>query len=378
MNKLSLNVELHEITVGELAAGYEDNEELGVRAYGGKLDVRPAYQREFVYKEVQRNAVVGTVRSGLPLNVMYWAVRDDDPDVPYEVLDGQQRTISICQYINGDFSFEGRYFHNLTKDEQEQILAYPLMIYFCSGTDSEKLAWFKTVNIAGERLFDQELRNAVYSGTFVSDAKRYFSKNGCAAFQIGKSLVSGSPIRQDYLETAIKWKCLAEGQKDDDAAICDYMGAHQHDANAVPLWNHFQTVVNWAESCFKVKGREKIVKGIEWGKLWRDYHDKPLDHDKMEKEIRSLIIDSEVQKKSGIIPYVLTRDESKLGLRAFPDDIKMAVYERQNHRCNICGKEFDYSEMEGDHIKPWHDGGKTVEDNCQMLCRDCNRKKGGK
>lgn len=378
MNKLSLNVELHEITVGELAAGYEDNEELGVRAYGGKLDVRPAYQREFVYKEVQRNAVVGTVRSGLPLNVMYWAVRDDDPDVPYEVLDGQQRTISICQYINGDFSFEGRYFHNLTKDEQEQILAYPLMIYFCSGTDSEKLAWFKTVNIAGERLFDQELRNAVYSGTFVSDAKRYFSKKGCAAFQIGKSLVSGSPIRQDYLETAIKWKCLAEGQKDDDAAICDYMGAHQHDANAVPLWNHFQTVVNWAENYFKVKGREKIVKGIEWGKLWRDYHDKPLDRDKMEKEIRSLIIDSEVQKKSGIIPYVLTRDESKLGLRAFPDDIKMAVYERQNHRCNICGKEFDYSEMEGDHIKPWHDGGKTVEGNCQMLCRDCNRKKGGK
>lgn len=378
MSKLVLDVKLHQIKVGDLAAWYEDKEELGVRAYGGKLDVRPAYQREFVYKETQRDAVVETVRNGLPLNVMYWAVRDDNKEVPYEVLDGQQRTISICQYINGDFSFEGRYFHNLTKDEQEQILGYPLMIYFCSGTDSEKLAWFKTVNIAGEKLFDQELRNAVYSGSFVSDAKRYFSKNGCAAFQIGKALVSGSPIRQDYLETAIKWKCIAEGKKDDDAAICNYMGVHQHDFNAVPLWTHFQAVVNWAESYFKMKGREKMVKGIEWGKLWHDYHDKPLDRDKMEKEIRSLIIDGEVLKKNGIIPYVLTRDERLLGLRAFPDDIKMAVYEKQNHRCNICGKEFDYSEMEGDHIKPWHDGGKTVEDNCQMLCRDCNRKKGGK
>lgn len=373
-----MKIELHEITVGELVEGYEDNEELGVRGYGGRLDIRPAYQREFIYKEQQRNAVVNTVMNGFPLNVMYWAVRDGGQEVPYEVLDGQQRTISLCQYAMGDFSFKGKYFANLTDDEKERFLAYRLMIYLCSGTDSEKLDWFKTINISGEKLTAQELRNAVYAGEFTADAKRYFSKNGCAAYQIGKALVNGVPIRQDYLETAIKWKCLAEGKKDDDAAICNYMGLHQHDANAVPLWNHFRTVVNWAESYFTIKGREKVVKGIDWGRLYCEYGDKPLDRDAMDAEIHRLIMDSEVQKKSGIIPYVLSGDERMLGLRAFPDDIKMAVYERQNHRCNICGKEFDYSEMEGDHIKPWREGGRTVEENCQMLCRDCNRKKGGK
>jgi len=196
-----MKIELKEITVKELTIGYQDNDEAGVVGYGGKLDIRPPYQREFIYKDKQRDAVIDTVTKNFPLNVMYWAVRDDGN---YEVIDGQQRTISLCQYIQGDFAFKNRYFHNLQKDEQEQILNYKLMIYFCSGTDSEKLEWFKTINIAGEKLTDQELRNAVYAGSWVSDAKRYFSKRGCPAYNIAGDYLDGTAIRQDYLETVIK------------------------------------------------------------------------------------------------------------------------------------------------------------------------------
>src|SRR5690606_23188166 len=177
-----MNIELKEITVRELTDGYEDNEEGGVIGFGGKLDIRPPYQREFIYKEKQRDAVIDTILKNFPLNVMYWAVREDGN---FEVIDGQQRTISICQYVNGDFAYMFKYFHNLKDDEKQKILDYKLMVYICSGTDSEKLEWFKTINIAGENLTDQELRNAVYSGSWVTDAKRYFSKNGCAAYQIG-------------------------------------------------------------------------------------------------------------------------------------------------------------------------------------------------
>ena len=169
-----MEIELKEITVRELADGYEDNAENGVKGFGGKLDIRPPYQREFIYKDKQRDAVIDTLTRDFPLNVMYWAVRDDGD---FEVIDGQQRTISVCQYVEGDFAFNNKYFHNLQDDEKKQILDYKLMVYLCSGTDSEKLEWFKIINIAGEKLTDQELRNAVYSGSWVSDAKRYFSKN---------------------------------------------------------------------------------------------------------------------------------------------------------------------------------------------------------
>ncbi|MDO4228506.1 MAG: DUF262 domain-containing protein [Capnocytophaga sp.] len=168
-----MKIQLKEITIRELVAGYQDNNDQGVRGYGGKLDVRPPYQREFVYKDKQRDAVIHTLTHDFPLNVMYWAVREDGN---FEVIDGQQRTLSICQFVNGDFSYLMRYFHNLQPDEKEQILNYKLMVYLCEGKDSEKLEWFKTINIAGEKLTDQELRNAVYAGSWVSDAKRYFSK----------------------------------------------------------------------------------------------------------------------------------------------------------------------------------------------------------
>ena len=378
-----MDIKLQEITVRELTEGYEDSGENGVRGYGGRLDIRPPYQREFIYDEKKREAVITTIKNGFPLNVMYWATRDKDAEVPFEVMDGQQRTISICQYVNGDFSYDFQYFHNLTPGEQQQILDYKLMVYVCSGDDKEKLDWFKTINIAGEKLTEQELRNAVYAGPFVSDAKRYFSKSNCPAYNMGSLLINGSPIRQDYLETSLKWVANAQSKPGQKLTIEGYMAQHQHDPNASQLWQYFSAVITWVNATFEVKKRKHIVKGLEWGNLYERFHDAILDKALIEQEIGRLVIDSEVQTKKGICSYVLTRDEHYLGLRAFPDDIKLEVYERQQHRCNNpdCPKqgiELEFEEMEGDHITPWREGGKTVVENCQMLCRDCNRRKGSK
>ena len=378
-----MQIELQKITVRELTNAYEDNEEQGVRGYGGKLDIRPPYQREFIYDEKKRAAVITTIKKGFPLNVMYWATRDEDAEVPFEVMDGQQRTISICQYVNGDFAYDFQYFHNLTESEKNEILNYELMVYVCSGNDKEKLDWFETINIAGERLTAQELRNAVYAGPFVSDAKRYFSKSNCAAYNMGKYLLNGSPIRQDYLETALKWIANSQSKPGQKMTIEGYMAKHQHDPNAVQLWQYFSAVITWITATYDLKKRKQIMKGVDWGKLYDRFKDELIDKAKIDQEIGKLIIDSEVQTKKGICSYVLTRDEHDLGLRAFPDDIKLEVYEAQHHHCanpDCPNKdvEFDISEMEGDHIKPWRDGGKTVLENCQMLCRDCNRRKGAK
>ena len=360
-----MEIKLHKITVRDLTNGYADNAEQGVKAFGGKLDVRPPYQREFVYGDKQRAAVIDTLTQGFPLNVMYWATRDDGT---FEIIDGQQRTISICQYVNGDFAYLFKYFHNLQEDEKEQILNYELQVYICSGTDSEKLKWFETINIAGEKLTEQELRNAVYAGSWVSDAKRYFSKTGCAACGLASKYVSGSPIRQDYLETAIRW--ISKGN------IEVYMGNHQHDPNAVALWNHFSSVINWVKALFPKYRKE--MKGVDWGTLYEKFKEQSLDATALEEKVTKLMMDSDVQKKSGIYAYVLDGDEHHLGIRAFDDNTKREVYERQQGICKICGKHFDIEQMEADHITPWKEGGRTIAENCQMLCRECNRRKSAK
>ena len=361
-----MKIELKEITIQELSDGFQDNNENGVVGYGGKLDIRPPYQREFIYKDKQRDAVINTDTKNFPLNVMYWAVRVDGT---FEVIDGQQRTISICQYIDGDFAFQNRYFHNLKADEKEKILNYTLMVYVCSGTESEKLEWFKTINIAGEKLTEQELRNAVYTGSWVSDAKRYFSKSGCVAYNIGSDYLNGSPIRQEFLETAIDW--ISEGK------IENYMATHQHDPNATALWLYFQSVITWVNATFTVK-RKKFMKGIQWGLFYNKYKDVVFDTKAIEEETARLIADDEVEKKSGIYAYILTKDERYLGIRTFSDSVKQKVYENQKGICPICKNHFDISEMEGDHITPWVEGGKTIEENCQMLCKDDNRRKSSK
>lgn len=360
-----MKIELKEITVRELTKGYQDNDENGVVGYDGRLDIRPPFQREFIYKDKQRDAVINTITKDFPLNVMYWAVRADGN---FEVIDGQQRTISVAQFVEGDFAFQNRYFHNLQKDEQDQILDYKLMIYFCSGTDSEKLEWFKTINIAGEKLTDQELRNAVYSGSWVTDAKRYFSKNGCPAYAIGSDYLIGSPIRQDYLETTIQW------QSND--SIEKYMAEHQHEPNANELWLYFQSVINWIKVVFP--NYRKEMKGIHWGLLYNQFHTKKFDSKKLEKEISKLMQDEDVTNKKGIYTYVLTRNEKYLNIRAFSDNQKREAYERQKGICVKCREHFELDEMEADHITPWHEGGKTVTENCQLLCKEDNRRKSGK
>lgn len=358
-----MNIELKEITVKELTNGYQDNNEAGVVGYGGKLDIRPPYQREFVYGDKERNAVINTVQKNFPLNVMYWSVGEDGN---FEVIDGQQRTISICQYVNGDFSIDGLAFHNLTKDKKEQILDYKLMVYFCSGTDSEKLDWFETINIAGKELSDQELRNAVYSGSWVSDAKRYFSKNNRP--KVGDDYLSGSANRQEYLETAINW--ISNGQ------IKQYMSDHQHDPTAIELWNYFQSVINWVKAVFPKYRRE--MKGIEWGFLYNEFKEKKFDPKKLEEEVAKLMEDEDVGSKKGIYPYVLTHKEKYLNIRSFSPNQKREAYERQKGICVVCKEHFEIEEMEADHITPWHEGGETTADNCQMLCKEDNRRKSGK
>jgi len=360
-----MNIELKEITVRDLANGYEDKDENGVFGYGGLLDIRPPFQREFIYKDKQREAVINTITKGFPLNMMYWAVRDDGA---FEIIDGQQRTISVCQYLQGDFSFNQRYFHNLQIDEKEQILDYKLMVYLCSGTDSEKLEWFKTINISGEKLTDQELRNAVYAGSFVSDAKRYFSKNNCPAFGMGGDYLSGSSIRQDYLETTLKW---ISGDK-----IEQYMAENQHAPNANELWLYFQSVINWVMAVFIHYRRE--MKGISWGTLYNEFRGQKHDSKKLETEIAQLMEDEDVTNKKGIYEYVLSRKEKCLNIRAFSKNQKREAYEQQQGICVKCREHFELPEMEADHITPWHCGGKTQAENCQMLCKDCNRRKSGK
>lgn len=363
-----MKIDLHKIPVREVIKGFKDSAEEGVVAYDGKLDIRPKYQREFVYKDKQRDAVLETIRKNFPLNVMYWMVKDNGY---YEVLDGQQRTISIGQYVNGDFSLNDRYFHNLTKEEQDLILDYELMIYFCEGTDKERLDWFTIINISGEKLTDQEIRNAVYTGPWLSDAKLKFSKSNCAAYLLandGGQLLSGSPIRQEYLQTALSWI--------NDGKIEDYMAKHQHDDNANELWNYFQNAISWVRQVFTSYRREMAY--VNWGELYNQLKDKKFDSNKLETEIKSLMQDEDVTKKSGIYPYVLTRQEKFLNIREFTDKMKREAFERQDGICAKCGKHFEIEEMEADHIKPWHEGGKSVTENCQMLCKQDNRTKSGK
>lgn len=360
-----MEIKLKEIPIREVVKSYVNNDEEGVVGFDGKLNIRPKYQREFVYNDKQRDEVINTIRNNFPLNVMYWATNDDGT---YEVLDGQQRTISFCEYVIGNFSLNNLAFHNLTNVEQDQILDYKLMIYICTGNDKEKLDWFKIINIAGVQLADQELRNAIYTGEWLTDAKRYFSKNNCPAYNIASDYLNGSPIRQDYLEKALDW--INEGK------IEEYMSIHQHDQNANELWLYFQSVINWVKLTF-VKYR-KEMKGINWGKLYNQFKDTKFDTNKLEEEIAILMQDNDVTKKSGIYEYILTRDEKYLNIRVFDDNMKREAFERQTGICVKCEEQFSIEEMAGDHIIPWSKGGKTTAENCQMLCTRCNAIKSNK
>ena len=298
---------------------------------------------------------------------MYWC---EDDNGNYELLDGQQRTISICQYCSGDFSINNRTFHNLTNTERERILDYKLMIYICKGNDLEKLEWFKTINIAGVKLADQELRNAIYTGPWLTDVKKYFSKNGCPAYKIGNKYLSGEMIRQDYLEKAIKWIASKENK-----SIEEYMSEHQHDSDGTALWLYFQNVISWVNTLFPKYRKE--MKGLEWGLFYNMFGNNSYNPDMLEKRTTELMADDDVTSKKGIYEYLLSGKEKVLSIRAFTDSQKATAYAKQNGICPICQKHFELDRMHADHITPWHAGGKTVPENLQMLCRDCNLKKSG-
>lgn len=360
-----MKIELKEIPIRELVVGYVDNDEEGVVGFGGKLDIRPQYQREFIYNPKQEEAVINTITKDFPLNVMYWAVRDDGN---FEIIDGQQRTLSICHYVAGDFAYQMRYFHNLTDEEKNQILNYKVMVYQCSGSDAERLAWFETINIAGEELTKQETLNAVYAGSWLSDAKRYFSKTSGPAYNLGGDYLSGRANRQEFLEATIRW--ISKGN------IKQYMATHQHDPNANELWLYFQSVINWVQATFPKLRKE--MKGVPWGFLYNDFGSKRLDPKQLESEVARLMLDEDVTSKKGIYQYVFDKDERHLNIRDFSPNQKREAYERQQGVCPICKERFELDEMEADHITPWNEGGKTIPENCQMLCKEDNRRKAGK
>lgn len=378
-----MDIVLHPVTIREVVEAYTDDGEGGVFGYGGQLNIRPPYQREFVYKDKKRDAVIDTIFKGFPLNIFYWVENDDGT---FEILDGQQRTISLSQYASGDFSVDVngnlKGFPNLTADEREKFLNYELLVYRCKGADSEKLEWFRTINIAGEVLVDQELLNATYYGPWLSHAKSIFSKTGGAAYGLGEKYLVGEFNRQKYLETALKWISERDGLDHHK----QYMAAHQHDQNANELWSYFRNVMYWVEDTFIVQ-RAKLMKGQPWGPLYNAYGSNPVDTAALETEIAALVQDKEVTNNRGIYQYVLSRDPKHLSLRQFDDDQRLEMYERQGGRCangtkckdvgNGGGtKTFDISSMDADHIVPWSKGGKTEVANGQMLCIACNRSKG--
>ena len=375
-----MEIELKQIPVKDVYNGYKDSGEDGVVGYQGQLNIRPPYQRNFVYDLPEAKAVINTVLHGFPLNVMYWVV---DGNNHYEVLDGQQRTLSIMQFLDHKFpiQWDGQtmYVDSLPDDLYNNLMDYNLMVYWCSGTDSEKLAWFKTVNIAGEQLTSQELRNITYVGPWLSDAKRHFSKRGCVASKLADRYVKGDPNRQELLETALKW--IADAQ---DITIDDYMAQHKSDDDADELWQYWQKVINWLQMVFPQDYKE--MKGLDWGLLYNQYHKNDYNSSKIDKDIAQLIDDDEIKKKKGIWQYELAVNSNEAGatkylnLRGFAKDMMRKKLKEQDGHCPMClaegiEKVYALSEMEGDHIVPWSKGGKTEYDNLQMLCKRHNRLK---
>lgn len=367
-----MKIQLKEVTIAELYDGYEYDELSDILGYGGKLNIRPAYQREFIYKPEQEQEVIRSVMQEFPLNVMYWSDEGDH----YELLDGQQRTLSICRYLDRAFSVDKLYIHNQTPDMRKRIMDYKLLIYVCKGTVTEKLKWFNVINIQGERLSEQEMRNAVFTGAWLTDAKKRFSKATGKGVLLGTRYLAGDPKRQKYLETAIKWAANSDKERF-GGDIETYMGIYQDKPNANDLMLYFQKVINWVEATFPKY--DPLMKGLDWGNIYENYKDKEnIDTDALQQELERLWMDDDVTHKAGAYEYVLGGDEKLLNIRKFSPAMAKDAYTRQQGICPICGKHFELSEMEADHITPWSQNGPTSAENCQMLCRECNRRKGAK
>lgn len=387
------------ITIGEIAENYTDNGQGGVVALDGRLNVRPAYQREFVYTPERRDRVMISVYNGLPLNSMYWAL---NPDGTFEVIDGQQRIISICQFItnrdsNGNpiaINFNGKYaqtFENLSSEKQNEIKNTKLNIYICDGTPDEKLEWFHTINIAGVPMTDQELLNADYTGPWLSDAKQYFSKRdnnsaiNCAFYNNDNrntllSINGEGANRQELLQLVLRWITNStvadyDYEKRCYPAVAEYMAFHRADKNAEELIRYYESVIAWIRQIFPKYRRE--MRGLDWGVLYNKYHKNKYDADVLENELERLFdlyaADPDGLKKNGFYEYVLSNDRTLIWHRAFSPKQQSQAYVNQNKKCGgRCGRDFALSELEAHHKIAFADGGETTIENCVMLCHDCH------
>lgn len=396
---------LNDLTIRTLIENYKDSGQGGVIALNGKLNVRPAYQREFVYDADKRDRVMHSVYNGLPLNSIYWAL---NPDNTMEVIDGQQRIISICQFITNDdgsgadtgtqgnpiaINFNGKMnqtFSGLSPEKQKEILDYKLNVYVCSGTDDEKLEWFHTINIAGEPMTDQELLNADYTGTWLSDAKYYFSKkkNNPAinrAFYNNRerdtllNITGEGANRQELLELVLRWVTNTDitqynKEKRVFPSVAQYMGIHRADVNASELKNYYNSIIDWAKEIFPTYRKE--MKGLEWGLLYNKYKNNKYNPVKLESELIRLFDiyddDPDGLKKSGFYEYILSGNRSLIWHRIFSEKQQNQAYINQGKKCDKCGKPFDIKGLEAHHKIAFGDGGETTITNCQMLCHDCH------
>ena len=377
------------ITIRELCEGYVNESETqiedAVKAYGGKLCVRPAFQRAFVYDKKQENAVIDTAMKGFPLNIMYWV---DNGDGTYDCLDGQQRTISLCNFVDGISSFSAEWFNGGKKnyihtiqridpDMYERFMNYELEVYICRGAKAERMEWFRTINIAGEELYPQELRNANYVSPWLTDAKRYFSKANasstakCPAERVGGQYTNKNANRQEILAQVISWFIGST----EDADICQYMEDHINDPDASELWNYFNNIIDWINEIFPGV-YDKGMASVNWGALYNQYGEDDLDPDDICAKFDELIefkaskeLDISVAK---IVEYCITRDEKLLKHRQFSEPQRSTLYNRQNGICPDCGQHFLKADMHAHHIVPWYNGGLTEISNGVMLCKECH------
>lgn len=363
-------------TIEEVVKGfYEKSEDGRIMGYDGKLNIRPPYQRDFVYSRDKQIAVIETVLRGAPLSNMYWVKTSEDH---YELLDGQQRTTSICHFVENRWSVKinghDYFFKNLPSDYKKAILNYSLQVYEVSGSQSSIIQWFKVINQNNLPLKPQEIRNSVYyDGNWLTAAKKYFSRKGHGAHNRYKHLIIGDAERQEILETALYWISGSEEN------ITKYMAEHQFDEDAEEVINYFIEVCTWVENVIgNNKSPQMIRLGREWGDLYRDYHETfVINREEIDAKIKELKLDDEAyDKPKGFFPYIISGNPNKLYARQFEKTDKMRKHAEQNGICPICGNHFELEEMEADHIKPWKDGGKTTYSNLQMLCKDCNRRKG--
>ena len=383
-----------DLTVADICNGftYSKIEAKGLFGWGGKLVIQPEYQRHYIYGDGKHDAdVIYSLLKGYPLGLLYFVKRQDGM---YEVLDGQQRITSFGRYVTGQFSIldedkKEKHFGALAADKREKINNSPLTIYVCEGTESEIKQWFETINIVGMKLTEQEKRNAILSGNFVTAAKKVFSNSSNSNMKKWRAYISGDPKRQEILEEALRWVAKAEK---DDKLIDRYMSEHRDNGDISELTDYFESVINWINGTFK--DVESKMKGLEWGRLWRTYSNNGYDPDELSAKIQKLLTDGQVHNPKGIWEYVLGGEQDKklLDIRVFDSRTKEIVYKQQTQKakeervsnCPYCTKEggvnaqriYELKEMDADHVTAWTRGGDTNPENCQMLCRIHNILKG--